>query len=221
MAQLHPQTLKFLTGLKKNNNKEWFEKNRPTYEAVKTAFIEVVNDVIKEVNKFDPTLGQLDGKSCLFRINRDVRFSNDKSPYKNNIGAYLSKGGKNSPASGYYMHVQPGDCFVGGGIWMPDAERLGKIRQEIDYNFKDFKKIVESKSFQKTFKGLDTESKLARPPKNYSPDNPAIEYLKLKSYVVGSTFKDDDVLSKDYTKKLVSVFKEMYPFITFLNQSVA
>ncbi|HUM47027.1 MAG TPA: DUF2461 domain-containing protein [Chitinophagales bacterium] len=220
MAQLHPQTLKFLSALKKNNNKEWFEKNRPLYETIRNDYILVVADVLNEISRFDPSVSQLDPKKCLFRINRDIRFSTNKAPYKTNIGAYISKGGKNSPAGGYYMHVQPGDCFVGGGIWMPEAEQLAKIRQEIDYNFGDFKKIIESKSFRKTFGPLDSENKLARPPKDYSIENPAIEYLKLKSFVAGAKLTDEEVLSKNYVKKLASIFKEMNPFISFLNRAV-
>lgn len=220
MSQLHPQTLKFLSNLKKNNNKEWFEKNRVTYEAVRNDLIGVVSELINEVSNFDPLVAQADAKKSIFRINRDIRFSANKAPYKNNIGAYISKGGKNSPAGGYYIHFQPGECFIGGGIWMPEPDKLAKIRQEIDYNFSEFKKIVESKSFKKTFGELSSEDKLARPPKNYTPDNPAIEYLKLKSFTVGAKIKDEDALAKGYIKKVAAQFREMNPFIDFLNRAV-
>ncbi|MBX7107833.1 MAG: DUF2461 domain-containing protein [Chitinophagales bacterium] len=220
MAQLHPQTFRFLSGLKKNNNKEWFEKNRPLYEAIRADFVTVTGEIIQEIARFDPSIAQLDAKKCLFRINRDIRFSPNKAPYKINISAVMAKGGKNAPTAGYYVHVQPGECFAGGGIWMPDAEQLRKIRQEIDYNFNDFKKIVTAKSFRKSFGSIDTAAKLARPPKNYLPENPAIEYLKLKSFVAGASLGDEEVLTKNFVKRVSSCFKEMYPFISFLNKAV-
>lgn len=220
MAQLHPQTLRFLSGLKKNNNKEWFEKNRSLYEAIRSAYVEVIGAIINEISHFDASVAQLDPKKCLFRINRDIRFSSNKAPYKINIGAAMAKGGKNAPSAGYYVHVQPGESFTGGGIWMPEAVQLSKIRQEIDYNFMEFRKIVNAASFRKNFGDLDQEEKLARPPKNYTPENPAIEYLKLKSFVAGSPLSDDDVLSRNFVKKVISKFKEMYPFINFLNRAV-
>ncbi|MBK9732744.1 MAG: DUF2461 domain-containing protein [Chitinophagaceae bacterium] len=220
MTQLHPQTLKFLSALKKNNNKEWFERNRPLYEAVRNDYVQVVAEIINSISRFDPTVAQLEAKKCLFRINRDIRFSTNKAPYKINIGASISKGGKNAPSAGYYLHVQPGSSFTGGGIWMPEAPELAKIRQEIDYNFGDFKKILNSKSFRKTFGDLDQEGKLVRPPKSYTPENPSIEYLKLRSFVAAAAMTDEEVLSRNFVKKITGVFKEMYPFICFLNRSI-
>lgn len=220
MAQFHPQTLKFLSALNKNNNKEWFEKNRKTYEAVREDFIGIVSAIINNVSAFDPSIAQQDARKCLFRINRDIRFSKNKVPYKNNIGAFISKGGKNTPLAGYYMHIQPGEIFIAGGIWMPEAPILAKIRQEVDYNFSEFKNIVESKPFKKTYGMLDMEGKLSRPPKNYDPENPAIEYLKLKSFVAVAKV-DEATLSKgNYVKKVSSSFKTLYPLISFLNRAV-
>ena len=167
MAQLHSQTLKFLANLKKNNNKPWFDKNKPQYEEIKNQLTDVASEVIKEVNKFDPSLGDVDPKKSVFRIYRDIRFSPDKTPYKTNIGFWMAKGGMKLPSAGYYVHLQPGNSFLGGGIWMPEPEQLNKIRQEIDYNFSNFKKIVEAPSFKKLFGKLDSEMKLSRPPKNY------------------------------------------------------
>lgn len=220
MPQLHPQTLSFLTALKKHNNKEWFEKNRALYEAIRSDYIAVVAAIIEQTAVFDPSIAHLDAKKSLFRINRDIRFSPNKAPYKVNMGAALSKGGKNAPSAGYYIHIQPGDSFTGGGIWRPEAQELAKIRQEIDYNFKDFKKIVDAKSFRKAFGELDPEDKLSRPPKNYDVENPAVEYLKLKSFVAGTPITDAEVLSKNFVKKITAAFKEIYPFIQFLNRAV-
>ncbi|HYV92984.1 MAG TPA: DUF2461 domain-containing protein [Chitinophagales bacterium] len=221
MSKLHPQTLKFLSSIKKNNNRPWFEKNKPTYEAIKDDMVAFMAALIKEVSKFDPAVKDADPKKSVMRIYRDIRFSKDKSPYKTNIGAGISSGKITESSAGYYIHIMPGESFLGGGIWMPESEKLQKIRQEIDYNFKDFKKIVEANSFKKTFGSLDRNEKLTRPPKNYSPDNPAIEYLMLKSFTCGCKLSDADVLSDKLVKRCASVFKEMYPFVKFLNQAVA
>jgi len=221
MSKLHPKTLSFLSGLKKNNNKTWFEKNKPLYIDIKNELTATAGEVIKEVSKFDSSISGLDPKKTIFRIYRDVRFSKDKSPYKTNIGFWMSKGGMKIPSAGYYVHLQPGECFLAGGIWMPEADVLNKIRQEIDYNFNDFKKIVESSAFKKRFGVLDTEEKLSRPPKGYDDDNPAIEYLKLKSFTVSTNISDSLVLGTGLTKEAIKIFKEMNPFIQFLNKALS
>ena len=123
--------------------------------------------------------------------------------------------------AGYYIHLEPGKSFIGGGIWMPEAPLIKKIRQEIDYNFASFKKIVESSSFKKTFGKLDEEMKLSRPPKEYEPNNPAIEYLKLKSFVTGANMTDSQVLSAKFDTQVVRICKELHPLIVFLNQAIA
>jgi uncharacterized protein (TIGR02453 family) len=220
MAALHPTTLRFLASLKKNNNKPWFEKNRKLYEVIRSGMMAFTEELIRAMNAFDSTIGFPDPRSCLFRINRDVRFSKDKSPYKTSMGIAISKAGKNFEAAGYYLHLEPGKCFVGGGMWMPQPDQLKKVRQEIDYNFNDFKKIVEASAFRKKFGGLNTEMKLSRPPKGYDEHNPAIEYMKLKSFTVGAEVTDAQVLYSGFVKDAAKVFKEMNPFIRFLNEAV-
>lgn len=220
MATIHPKTLSFLSSLKKNNNKPWFEANRDQYELIRNDLISFAADLIKEINKFDKSIGFPDPKKCLFRINRDIRFSKDKSPYKTSFGIAISASGKNFQGAGYYVHLEPGSCFLGGGMWMPEAGQLKKVRQEIDYHFRDFKKIVESPAFKKQFGKLDDEGKLSRPPKEYAADNPAIEYLKFRSYTVGTAMSDKESLSPTYRRKAATVFKSMYPFISFLNRSL-
>lgn len=142
---LQQNTLTFLSNLKKNNHKDWFEKNRNHYEDAKNNFLAFVTEVIALVEKIDPSIVGLEAKKCVFRINRDVRFSKDKSPYKTNMGASISKGGKKIQCAGYYFHLEPNNTFIAGGLWMPPAEQLQKLRQEIDYNFDEFKKIITKK----------------------------------------------------------------------------
>ncbi len=219
---LQASTLKFLKDLKKNNNKPWFDSNRKRYDDAKKDFELFIQHVIDTYGKKDPSIAHLKAKDCTFRINRDVRFSKDKSPYKNNMGAYLNKGGKKSIFGGYYFHCQPGESFVGGGLWMPMPAELSKVRQEIDYNLEAFKKIVTSKNFKAVYDGLskDPEYTLTRLPKGYEPDNPAAEYLKLKSFVTMTSLKDAELTSKDLSKKVVTAFAALQPMLKFINQSI-
>jgi uncharacterized protein (TIGR02453 family) len=219
---LQSSTLKFLKDLKKNNNKPWFDTHRKQYEDAKSDFASFIQIVIDKHGKKDDTVAHLKAKDCMFRINRDVRFSKDKSPYKDNMGAYMSRGGKKSPFGGYYFHCQPGRCFVGGGLWMPMPPELSKVRQEIDYNFNAFKKIIGSKKFKSLYGDLsrDAEYVLTRVPKGYEADNPAAEYLKMKSFVALVSLKDTDMTSKDLVKKVLNAFETLHPLIEFLNESI-
>lgn len=219
---LLPSTIKFLKDLKKNNNRPWFEKNRKVYEDAKADFADFIQAVIDKHSKNDSTIKEQVAKNCLFRINRDVRFSKDKSPYKSNMGASINRNGKKSLLAGYYFHLEPGQCFAGGGIWMPMPDDLKKVRQELDYNFADFKKIITSKKFKSVYGDLShhAEYKLSRVPKGYEADNPAAEYLKLKSFVAMVSLKDTDLTSKDLVKKTVAAFEALQPLLTFINNSI-
>ena len=220
---LQPSTLQFLKQLKKNNSKEWFDKNRKQYEVAKNDFASFVQNVIDKFCKTDTALSLLSAKDCMFRINRDVRFSKDKSPYKTNMGAYFNAAGKNSMTSGYYLHISPGESFVGGGMYNPDAEALKKIRQEIDYNFNEFNSIISNKKFKAVYtKGLsnNNEIKLSRPPKSYDENNKAIEFLKLKSIVATTPLTDEQLTDKAFSLTIVKAFEALQPLVIFLNKAV-
>jgi uncharacterized protein (TIGR02453 family) len=218
---LQPSTLKFLSNLKKNNNKPWFDEHRKDYETAKADFYTMVQELITAIAVFDEPIGLLEVKNCVFRINRDVRFSKDKSPYKNNLACYFNRAGKKSNGAGYYLHIEPGGCMAGGGIWMPETATLQAIRQEIDYNFNSFKKLTESRSFKQVFPaGIDSSQSLQRPPKGYEADNPAIDYLKMKSFVVFKNFTDQQVVNRNFVVEVAHTFKAMKPFIDFLNTAV-
>jgi len=216
-------TLKFLRDLKKNNNKPWFDANRSRYDASKKDFEVFIQAVIDLFGKKDKSISLLKAKECLFRINRDVRFSKDKSPYKTNFGASINKGGRKAMNSaGYYIHLEPGQCFIGGGIYQPMPDELKKLRQEIDYSFKDFKKIIDSKKFKSLYGELDKspEFLLSRVPKGYEPDNPAAEYLRMKSYIAMVEIKDEELTSQDLIKKTVTAFETLQPLIQFINNGL-
>lgn len=214
-------TLDFLTRLSKNNNREWFEKNRAQYEAAKSDVELSVDKIIAAVKKFDKRIGdEITAKKSLFRIYRDVRFSGDKRPYKTNMGAYISPGGKKTIAPGYYIHIEPGKAFLAGGMWMPPAPELAKIRQEIDYNLDEFRKILKAKSFKDCFGDLDQEDKLATAPKGYPKDHEGIDFLKLKSFVAVAELSDKELLSKDFSKTAEKIFKAMKPLNDFLQRAI-
>ena len=215
---LQPHIFTFLKKLQKHNHKEWMDENRKMYQQASTEFQVFINVVIAHIATFDPSIADLEAKQCVFRINRDIRFSKNKDPYKNNFGAYICHKGKKGGAAGYYIHIEPGKSFIAAGIWMPEAPVLAQIRQEIDYQFGDFKKIINHAAFRKTYtSGLDSSDQLSRPPKGYEADNPAVEYLKMKSYVVIRSFSDQELESKDGIKNIVSAFKIAHPLIRFIN----
>ena len=217
---LQPSTLKFLKALKKNNNRPWFEEHRKQYETAKEDFLLFAEKLIAGIAAFDPPIAHLKAKDCTFRINRDVRFSKDKSPYKNNIAGYFNRNGKKANGAGYYLHVEPGKSFAAGGLWMPEPKDLAKIRQEIDYSFDAWKKVVGNPAFKKTFtEGVKGEA-LVRPPKGYEDSNPAIDFLKLKTFVVSRPFTDTEVQNKTFVKDVAATFKTMKPMIDFLNHAI-
>lgn len=211
----------FLKNLKENNNKEWFDTNRSTYQEVRKEVENFIRHILKELTPVDPGLSSLAVKDCMFRMNRDIRFSPDKTPYKTNIGVVFSPGGKNTGNPSYYLHLQPGsESFVGGGIYMPSSEVLSKIRQEIDYNSDDFKKILNEKTFKKFYAELYGE-KLKTAPRGYPKDHPEVELLKFKHYVVLHYLKDDEVGKKDFEEYTFSAFKALKPFNDFLKVAIS
>jgi uncharacterized protein (TIGR02453 family) len=217
---LHASTLKFISDLKKNNNKPWFDVNRKRYEEAKADFVSFVDILIASIGKFDPAVSSLKAKECIFRINRDVRFSKDKSPYKTNMGTYINPGGKKVNTPGYYFHCEPGQSFAAGGLYVPEPALLAKVRQEIDYNFDEWKKIVNDKTFKKYFPKVDGIEVLSRPPKGYSDDNPAIAFLKMKSYIVSTPLTDAQLTHKNLVKDVSKAFETMKPMIDFLNHAM-
>ncbi|GAC1448143.1 MAG: DUF2461 domain-containing protein [Chitinophagaceae bacterium] len=215
-------TIKFLKDLQKNNNKPWFDKNRPMYEDAKTDFAQFIQTLVNKHGKKDESIKDLKAKECTFRINRDVRFAKDKLPYKNNFGASLNRGGKKSVYAGYYFHCQPGEAFVGGGLWAPLPADLKKVRQEIDYCFDEFKKILSAKKFKTVYSDLDKSSdvSLIKVPQGFEKNNPAAEYIKLKSFIAMKKLDDKELISKDLGKTTLEAFEALQPLLAFLNRAL-
>ena len=214
-------TLDFLKKLKNNNNREWFDSNKNEYLASKEIFEEFVSELIKGINKFDKKVSlDLKPKDCTFRIYKDVRFSKDKTPYKNNMSASINPGGKKSNIPGYYFHLEPDGCFLAGGVYMPMPDVLKAIRQEIDYNPLPLINILKSASFKKEFNGLDEEDKLKNPPKGFNKDHAHSEILKNKHFIVSRKFENKVILKKEGLSKTLDSFKAMYPFLDYLRKAI-
>ena len=215
------KTLAFLKSLSKNNDREWFEKNKPKYLAAKEEFEVFISGLLIELAKFDGTLSGLDPKKFIFRIYRDVRFSKDKRPYKTNFGAGISSSGKKGLGRpGYYLHIEPGGkSFVAGGLYMPETEVLANVRQEIDYNGEELKKIFSAKKFKGLYKDFWDEDKLKTMPKGYAKDHKFIEWLKLKSFIVTHEIPDSAVTNKKFIKTVADAFKTLKPLNDFLKQA--
>ncbi len=219
MESIKKSTLDFLTAIKCNNNRDWFIANRPLYQSAKDNFDSFVQEVINGIIKFDPILKGLEAKSCVYRFNRDIRFSSDKSPYKSHFGAFIVRGGKKNGdrLAGYYFHIEPGQSILAGGAYMPPAPWLAAIREKIDERPDELHKIIKNKNFIKYFGELSGE-KLKTMPKGYPKDHPQIELLKLKSYLVVNEVPDKMVLSNDLFEHVISVFKAMKPLNDYLNE---
>lgn len=213
--------LKFLKDLARHNDREWFEKNKPRYLEAKSIFEALVEAVWKELLKFDPGLADLSPRKLPFRIYRDVRFSKDKRPYKTNMGAGFSPNGRLIQEPGYYLHIEPPNkSFVAGGIYMPDAANLAKIRQEIDYNPEGLKKIISAKKFKNQFGTFDKFDALKTAPKGYPSDHPNIEWIKLKSFIVSMPLTDTQVTDKKLVKVVSSACKNIKPLNDYLNAAL-
>ena len=219
---LQPSTLSFLKALKKNNNKVWFDEHRKEYESARADVERLVQAILDMHAKNDPFVATLNAKECIFRINRDIRFSKDKSPYKTNFGVRIRTGAKKYPFSDYYVHIEPGGSFAGGGLYQPEAKELKMMRQEIDYNPDEFRSIVESKKFKSVFGTLDNDPslKISRVPKDFDKESPVAEYLKYKSYIAFINLPDEILTDKTLVKRITDAFVVLQPLLSFINRSM-
>lgn len=216
------ETLQFIQDLKDNNNREWFQANQKRYDSYKADYKALVAAFIDELSKGDESLKHLEFKDCSFRINRDIRFSKDKSPYKTNLGIWMSAGNKNTNLAGYYVHIEPGASFIAGGIHWPDAADLKKVRREIDGFYEDLDAIVEDKEFKKIYGELDRDENntLKSAPKDFDKEHPAIEFLKLKSFTTTAKLDNKAIADKNFVKETSKKLLVLKPLIEFLNRAL-
>lgn len=208
--------IQFLKALKKNNNREWFAKHKTEYEDyVKLPMQSFVAALKPLIGKFAPEV-DVHPKRSMFRIYRDTRFSKDKTPYKTHVAAVFHIRGHWQNSAGYYIHIEPGGVYAGGGMYMPDSDQLRKLRRAIAGQQEDFLSIVTSRTFKRRFDGIEGE-KLQRVPQGFEPNHPMGEWLKHKQFYTGVEWKERECYSPSLTKNVVEVFKELYSFILFLN----
>lgn len=212
--------LPFLRQLKENNNREWFQENKGVYDTANLEFKNFIDAIIPELRSMDPSLGDINASQCLFRIYRDTRFSKNQEPYKPNFGAFMAKGGRKSIWGGYYLHLESGGSFAGGGLYMPEPGILKAVRDEIFYHPDTFLAILDHPSFKERFGKLGEEGKLKRPPRGYDPVFPAIDLLMHKHYVVGHYFQDQEVEAPGFRDEVLKTFQAMLPLNQFLNKAI-
>ena len=219
---LSKDTLQFLEDLKANNNRDWFLDNKKRYEAFKKDLHQLIGDLLDAMKPMDPSLEMLEVKNCTFRINRDIRFSKDKSPYKSHVGIWISSGAKGMNRSGYYIQIEKGASFIAGGLYCPEAEDLKKMRKEIAYFHDDLETILNEKEFKKEFKDFDRNEKntLKNPPRGYEKDHPAIELLKLKSFESTQRIDISEVTKKDFVATVSKKLIALKPLNDFINRAL-
>jgi uncharacterized protein (TIGR02453 family) len=219
---LSKNSLQFLDDLKANNNRDWFLDNKKRYEVFKKDYQQLVGDFLDVMKPLDSTLEMLEVKNCTFRINRDIRFSKDKSPYKDHIGVWMSSGSKGLNRSGYYIHIARAGSFIAGGFYCPEAEDLKKVRKEIAYFHEDLEEILNEKTFKKEFGDFDRNETnvLKNPPRGYEKDHPAIELLKLKSFETSQKFDIEEVTNKDFVSKMSKKLIVLKPLNEFINRAL-
>jgi len=220
VASLDPGILSFLTLLEKNNTREWFDINKKMYLQAKNSFDEFVLQLIQIAKSIDPEIGFLEPKNCTFRIYRDIRFSKEKTPFKTNFGAYISKGGKNSESAGYYFHIEPSESFVAGGKYMPQGPVLKAIREAIFYEPENFRAILEKPSFKKHFSGIMGDT-LKTAPQGYPKDHPDIDLLKFKGYVVFKPLNSEILNSSYLLREIQDAWTELKTLNDFLNRAMS
>ncbi len=216
------EALQFINDLIANNNTDWMHDNKKRYESYKKDYHNFIASVLAEMKPLDKTLESLEIKNCTFRINRDIRFSKDKSPYKNNMGIWMSqnKNRKNSP--GYYIHYEKGNCFIAGGCWCPEPNELKKIRKEIEFFHDDLEKIINEKGFKNEFENLSREENnvLKNAPKGFDPEHPAIEFLKLKSFTASHKIDENLFTQPDFSEKIAQKLIKLKPMNDFLSRAL-
>jgi uncharacterized protein (TIGR02453 family) len=211
----------YLTELEDNNNRPWFIMNKPRYDILREEFLAVVTELIKEISRFDREVAACNPKKAMFRINRDIRFSNDKRPYKTRFSAGITPKDLRRPSAGggptYYFHIDgDGTMLIGAGEYLPPAPRLKAIREQIANDATGFSKLMKNKQLRGTFGDLQTEDKLQRPPKGFDPGHPHIEYLKLKSFFVWIEVKLKLNAPELLVPQLAGGFKDAYALVAWL-----
>ncbi|OYQ38600.1 DUF2461 domain-containing protein [Flavobacterium aurantiibacter] len=217
---IQQEAIAFLKDLAENNNRDWFQSKQDSYQKYRKHYLELAQELLSGVQEFDLGMADVEAKKVVFRINRDIRFSKDKSPYKTHMGFWISPAHANNPKAGYYLHVDPKGSFLAGGIYMPEAKDLKKIRTEIAFFYDDLQEILSEKKFKTAFDDLQRdEHTLKTAPKDFEKDHPAIKHLQLKSFIVQRDIPFDDLFKSNFISDVVANFKIIKPLNDFLNRA--
>ncbi len=207
--------LEFLKDLSENNNRDWFQTNKPVYENAHQNAIAFADELLKNMNTHD-NIETASGKASLFRIYADTRFSKDKAPYKTHFGMRFSRA-TSALRGGYYFHLEPGNSFMAGGFFSPSPEDLKRIREDIDFNYEEWNEILSRPEIVKTFGELRGEQ-VKTAPKGYAKDHPAINLLRYKQFILRHNFTDKEVLATDFAEKLNETFRALRPFFDYMSE---
>lgn len=214
------QIFNFLAHLQIYNDRNWFNENKHEYNEARETFETFINALIVPISQLDPSIGTVSASDCIFRIYRDVRFSNDKTPYKTHFSAFIANGGRKTRQAGYYIHLQPDESFIAGGIHAPDPASLEAIRNYIYHHPDEIRAILDNKKFKKLFPELSSDDKLKNPPKGYPKDFKEVELIKNKHFVTYHAFDNDFFMNENLVGRLMEFFEVQYPFNAFLNKAV-
>ena len=220
---LSKHTLEFLGDLKANNNRDWFLENKKRYEEFKKDYHKLIEEFLEIMKPQDSNLELLEVKNCTFRINRDIRFSKNKSPYKTHLGIWMNTNQGNNNGPGYYIHIEKGGSFIAAGMYSPETDDLKKIRKEIAFFYEDLEAILNDKNFKKFYSGLErTETNsLKNGPKDFDKEHPAIEFLKLKSFVAIHKIADESLFNENFVKATAEKLIVLKPLLEFLNRGLS
>jgi uncharacterized protein (TIGR02453 family) len=221
LAYLRPEGLKFLRGLAKNNDREWFNERKAVYEAeLKEPMLAIIRKITDAMLEFAPNHVRPAEKS-LFRIYRDTRFSNNKQPYKTHVAAWWSHMGmEKTSGAGYYFQVSPKGVVIAAGAYMPEKEQLSAIRHWLLDNHVGFRKILDEPAVRRTFTEFEGEA-LTRPPKGFPPEHPAIDLIKCKQWGLSATLPVETALEANFAQTLIRHFKLLAPLVDALNTPIA
>ena len=211
MESISKSTLDFLKELKQNNNREWFNENKSTFEAEQKKVKEFYNSVMEHLKVSD-----LIEKVKIFRIYRDVRFSLDKTPFKSHFGGQFTRA-TNKLRGGYYLHISPGESFLAGGFWEPNKEDLVRIRKEFETDASEIRAIVNAPDFKKYFGTLKGDA-VKTAPRGFDKNHPNIDLIRLKQFIVTRSFTDKEVLSPNFLTEVISSFKAMRPYLDYMSE---
>jgi uncharacterized protein (TIGR02453 family) len=211
----------FLTELKQNNNRDWFNANKARYQDALDLFREFAGSVIGGIAGFDPSVAALEPKDVIFRIHKDIRFSRDKTPYKTHFGCWMAKGGRKSTGAGYYFHMQPGGSFMAAGVHMPPREQLNLIRQEIVFNPEAYLAIIGDPALKKGYERAGADDMFKKVPAGFPKDFKHAGELLYKQYIYSKEYTDSEVCRKGFSSRLTEDYRRLSPLVAYLNHAMS